>query len=128
MQQAILDDDIRPGIVNDFNHVMACAFKRDIIKSTVDFCQALSVDSAPFDKVVLLADYLKALNQSKYSNLIELKNIFQEKMNKDLLVNAIDKCTTDGVYLGMFGVEAPGESVETGNEETIEKESARKSQ
>ena len=123
MLQSVLDEDLRPEIVKYFKNGMNCSFKRDIIKSTEDFCQALSVDSAPFDKAVLLADYLKALNQSKYSNLIELKNIFQEKINKDLLVNAIDKCTTDKVYLGMFGVEAPDESLETRNEETIEKES-----
>lgn len=107
MYFSILDDDLREEIVNDFKHGMNCAFKRDIIKSTEDFCKALSVGGASFDKKCLLVDYLKALNQSKYSNLIELKNILQESVNRDLLVEAIEKCTTDGVYLGLFGVEVP---------------------
>lgn len=113
LRQSIMDDDLRPEIIKGFNIGMTCAYKSDIIKSTEDLCEALSVNDTPFEKVSLLVNYLKALNQSEYSNLIELKNIFQEKINKDLLVEAIDKCTTDEVYLGLFGVEAPEKSVET---------------
>ena len=61
----------------------------------------------------MLIDYLKALNQSKYKGLEELKDIFQEHLDKDLLVDAIDKCTTDKVYLGLFGVENPEKPIET---------------
>lgn len=107
MYLSILDDDLRNDVVKDFNHAMACAFKRDIIKTTEDFCNALSVNGASFHKTSLLIDYLKALNNSKYCNLIELKNIIQENTNKDLLVDAIDQCTSDKVYLKMFGIEAP---------------------
>lgn len=113
LRESILDDDIRPDIIKDFKRSMTCAFKRDIIKSTEDFCLALSTDETPFDKVSLLADYLEALNQSKYHNLVELHDIFQERLKADLLVNAIDKCTTDKVYLELFGVVAPNESQET---------------
>ena len=122
LRESVLDDELRPEIIKDFERNMACAFKRDIIKSTEDFCHALSVSNAPFDKVMLLADYLKALNQSKYSNLVELKNIFQEKVNKDILVEAIDRCTTDEVYLGLFGVEDPNVSKKTKNSKTTKKE------
>ena len=111
--QSILDDKLRPEIVKDLNSCMDCAFKRDIIKSTKDFCRALSNEDATFEKMPLLIDYLKALNQSKYKNLEELRNIFQEHLNKDLLVEAIDKCTTDKVYLGLFGVENPEKPVRT---------------
>jgi len=123
LYHSILDEELRDDVKNDFDVAFECAFKRDVIKATKDICQALSVSSAQLDKVALLVGYLKSLNQSKYSNLVELKDIFQEKVNKDILVEAIDKCTTDKVYLGMFGVEAPDESLETRNEETIEKES-----
>lgn len=121
-RQSILDDDLRPEIVKGLNYGMACAYKCDIIKSTEDMCQALCVSSAQFDKVALLVDYLKALNQSRFSNLIELKNIFQEKVNKDILVEAIDRCTTDEVYLGLFGVTNPNVSIETENNKTTKNE------
>lgn len=113
MYQSILDNNIRTEIVKGLNGCMDCAFKSDIIKSTEDFCQALSVDRASFDKSALLVDFLKALNQSKYSGLVELEDIFQERVDKNLLVEAIDKCTTDKVYLGLFGVENPEKTVKT---------------
>lgn len=118
LRESILDEDIRPDIIKQFGYCMRCAFKRDIVKSTEDFCMAISDGRAQFDKVLSLVDYLKALNQSKYSNLIELKNILQDKLSSDLLVDAIDKCTTDKVYLALFGVEPPAESVEVENNES----------
>lgn len=110
LRESILDEELRPDITKEYGRSMGCAFQRDIIKSTEDFCRALSDGKGQFDKVSLLVDYLKALNQSKYNSLIELKNVFQDKLSPDLLVEAIDKCTTDKVYLTLFGVEAPDES------------------
>lgn len=127
MYLSILDDELRDTIVNNFEHSISCAFKRDIIKSTEDLCKALSVGGASFDKMSVLVEYLKALNKSKYSNLIELKNILQENINKDLLVDAIDKCRTDKVYLVLFGVEAPEKSIESNNDEMITTDNAQAS-
>lgn len=107
---SIKDDDLREEIVKGFEHCMACAFKSDIIKSTEDLCKSLKVERASYNKTSILIDYLKALNQSKFTSLIDLKNILQEDINKDLLVDAIDKCTTDRVYLTLFGIEAPNET------------------
>ena len=107
---SILDDDLRDSIVEFFPQSMNCAFKRDIIKSTNDFCDAISTNGAPFDKVELVSYYLKALNESKFYDLMELKNIFQENLSKDLLVDAIDKCRKEKVYLSLFGVFAPNEN------------------
>lgn len=115
--QSILDDKLRSEVVKDLDSCMNCAFKHDIIKSTKDFCRALSNDDATFEKKQLLIDYLKALNQSKYKDLEELKDIFQEYLDKDLLVDAIDKCTTDKVYLCLFGVENPEKPIETDESE-----------
>ena len=115
--QSILDDELRPIIVKDLNSCMDCAFKHDIIKSTKDFCRALSNEDATFEKKQLLIDYLKALNQSKYKGLVELRDVFQEYLDKNLLVEAIDKCTTDKVYLRLFGVENPEKPIETDESE-----------
>lgn len=121
LRESILDNELRADIMIDFQNSMTCAFKCDIIKSTEDFCQALSVNNAPFDKVAILVDYLKALNQSRFRNLIELKNIFQDNLKKDILVDAIDQCRKDKVYLELFGVKAPHESTKTANSEITNK-------
>ena len=124
MYLSIQDDDLREDLTMDFEFDIACAFKRDIIKTTKDFCKALSISGASFNKTILLIKYLKALNNSKYSNLIELKNLFQDNISKDVLVDAIEQCTSDKVYLKMFGVEAPinSEEKENNNEKEMERD------
>jgi hypothetical protein len=122
MYQSLMDDDIREDLRKDFYTGCQCAFKRDIIRSTKDLCQVLSKSSMHFEKKSILVDYLKAINQSEFRNLQELKEIFQNEINdKSLLVDAIDQCTSDKVYLEMFGVEAPKNSDE-GNNDDKEKE------
>ena len=118
LYQAILDNDIRPKIIQFLLKVkgcMDCAFKSDIIKSTKDFCKALATDNTPFDKLTLLTDYLKVLNQSKYKNLPELKNIFEENISHALLHDAIEKCKNEGSFLVMFGIKDPKEVSKTNN-------------
>ena len=111
LYESLLDDDIREDLRKAFEIGCQCAFKRDILKSTKDLCMLLSKSDAPFEKEPMLVDYLKAINQSKYKDLIELKNIFQDEIkNQNLLVEAIEKCTTDKVYLSLFGIEEPNET------------------
>lgn len=111
LYESLLDDDIREDLRKAFEIGCQCAFKRDILKSTKDLCMLLSESDAPFEKEPMLVDYLKAINQSKYKDLIELKNIFQDEIkNQNLLVEAIEKCTTDKVYLSLFGIEEPNET------------------
>lgn len=124
---SILDDDLRDVIIGFFQTCMNCAYKRDIIKSTEDFCSALSEDSVPFDKIEILALYLKELNDSKHCNLVELKNIFQDKLKKDLLVEAIDKCTSNGHYLSLFGIEMP-ENTDNDNDDNVAEMDVEKDQ
>ena len=107
MYFALLDNDIHNYLRIGFVEGCKCAFKRDIIKSTKDLCKALSKSDAPFEKEPVLVDYLKAINGSNFKNLIELKNIFQEEINSTLLANAIETCTSDKVYLEMFGIADP---------------------
>lgn len=111
LYESLLDDDIREDLRNAFEIGCKCAFKRDIIKSTKEICMLLSESDAPFEKEPMLVDYLKAINKSKYKDLIELKNIFQDEIkNQNLLVEAIDKCTTNKVYLSLFGIEEPNKT------------------
>lgn len=114
MHEALLDNDIREDLRGQFVSGCAHAYKRDIIKSTKDLCYALSESNIPFEKEPLLADYLKAINKSNYSELIELKNIFQDEIrNSALLANAIERCTKDKVYLSLFGITPPADSNKT---------------
>jgi len=124
---SILDDDLRDVIIGFFQTCMNCAYKRDIIKSTEDFCCALSKDSVPFDKIEILTLYLKELNDSKHSNLVELKNIFQDKLKKDLLVEAIEKCTSNGHYLSLFGIEKP-DNTDNDNDDIVAEMDVKKDQ
>lgn len=115
LYQSILDDELRPEIIKDFDKCIKCAFKSDILRSTKDLCKAMSDHSATFDRIPLLKSYLIALNQSKFSDLKELRTIFQDNLDKGLLVEALDQCTSDKVYISMFGIVAPSDD-ETNNE------------
>lgn len=101
--QTVLDDDLRDDLSENFKQYMNCAFKRDIIKSTEDMCRALSIDAVPFDREKYLCKYLVALNESKYKDLIELRNILESQINNNtLLPSAIELATKDGVRLELF--------------------------
>ena len=113
MYFSIQDDCLRNDIVKNFDDAIECAFKRDIIKTTEDFCRGLSCSHVSFDKTALLAVYLKAIGTSKFKDLMELKDIFQSNIDDNMLVEAIERCTSNKVYLRMFGVEPPiGENKE----------------
>lgn len=106
--QAVRDDLIRPELVKCFGGNSNNAFKRDIIKSTIDLCRALTDETSTFNKEEVLTAYLKALNGCKHKNLEELKNIMEQNITpRSLLENAKDQCTKDGVYLSLFGITKP---------------------
>jgi hypothetical protein len=107
LYQSLLSDELRDDVISNINQSVQCAFKRDIIKSTKDMCKAISIDSAPFNKIDILVSYLKAINDSRFKDSVELKNILLENLNSNLRVEAIDRCTTDKCYLSMFGVYEP---------------------
>lgn len=108
MRDSMMDDIIREELRSFFPQGIICEFKRDVIKTTIDFCSALSDNNVSFDKENILVDYLKAINNSDYSDLIELKNILENNIsNQKLLLNAINKCKQDGVFLSLFGIIQP---------------------
>ena len=106
--QAVKDDLIRPELVKGFAENSNKAFKRDIIKSTIDLCRALSDETSTFNKEEVLTAYLKALNGCKHKNLEELRNILEQNITPQaLLEKAKEQCTKDGVYLSLFGITKP---------------------
>lgn len=120
---ALKDDQIRPSLVESFEDNCQKAFKRDLIKTTIDICNALNEDTSTFNKEEVLTAYLKALNMCKYRKLEDLRNIFEQNITKtELLKNAIEKCTAEGVYLELFGIKKLDveivKSQEEGNVET----------
>lgn len=108
--QAVKDDLIRPELVKSFAENSNKAFKRDIIKSTIDLCRALTDETSTFNKEEVLTSYLKALNSCKFKNLEELRNILEQNITpQSLLEKAKEQCTKDGVYLSLFGITKPEE-------------------
>ena len=106
---ALKDDEISPLFEDYYNDILTRAYKRDVIKSTIDLCKALSDDNTSFNKEEVLTSYLKALNYSQHKGLKELKNIFEQNIiPKTLLQSAIESCKKDHVYLQLFGINSPG--------------------
>ena len=112
--QSVSDDQIRPELIKGFKDTCQKAFKRDIIKSTIDLCKALSDEKNSFNKEDVLVEYLKALNLCEHKKLVDLKNIFEQNLTPaTLLEKAKERCKTDGVYLALFGMVKPEEAKDT---------------
>lgn len=103
--QSLNDEDIASLIRRFFHEGCCAAFKRDIKRSTIGLCKAISDENSTFNKEEVLVDFLKALNGSQHKKNIELKNIFEQNITpQTLLQSAIDRCTADQVYLELFGI------------------------
>lgn len=102
--QSIMDDDIRPVYVENFPNVFDYAYESDIKRATEGLCKALIDENSKFDRVDVLTEFLKAINTSKFENFALLRKILEENLSgQDLLQSAIDRCTTDGINLQLFG-------------------------
>lgn len=103
--QALKDEEIAPVFSDYYGAIFSRAYKRDMIKSTIDLCKALSENETAFNKEEVLSTYLKALNESKHKEMKELKNIFEQNITPPtLLLSAIEHCTKDEVYLRLFDI------------------------
>lgn len=103
--QSVNDDEIRPKMIEYFQQNCRLAFKRDIIKSTLDLCKALSDDDSTFNKEDVLVAYLKALNKCKHGTLKDLRNIMEQNIHpRDLLTSAIGRCKAESVNLKLFEI------------------------
>lgn len=100
---ALKDYEISPDFDNYYYAIFSRAYKRDVIKSTIDLCKTLSEETSTFNKEHVLTSYLKALNNSQYSELIELKNIFEQNIvPQTLLQDAIECCKKEKIKLVIF--------------------------
>lgn len=108
MFHAIQDNELRPHLSSFFRTGFSCAFQRDILKTTRDLCRAMTDDSCKFNREEVLVQYLKAMQDSQYKTLGLLKDILEDEFKKtSVLVDSIEKCREEGVYLEMFGVSSP---------------------
>ncbi len=106
--KALKDEEISPEFEKYYGSIFSRAYKRDMIKSTIDLCKALSEETSTFNKELVLVTYLKALNSCQFSELAELKNIFEQNISpQTLLQNAISRCTAEQVYLQLFNITPP---------------------
>lgn len=108
--QSVKDDSIRPYILTEMTDIVNCAFKRDIVKSTIQLCTALKEETSSFNKEEVLTTFLKGINESKHNEYIDLKNILEQNIiPKTILENAIEKCKEENVYIKLFGIVPPEE-------------------
>lgn len=106
--QSLKDDDIRPAFVDNFKNVFDNAFESDIIRATDGLCRALTDADSTFDKIEVLTEFLKAINDSKFSKFDIIREILQEKVTpQTLLQSSIERCKADSVYLSLFGINQP---------------------
>ena len=106
--QSLKDDDIRPAFVDNFKNVFDNAFESDIIRATDGLCRALTDADSTFDKIEVLTEFLKAINDSKFSKFDIIREILQEKVTpQTLLQSSIERCKADSAYLSLFGINQP---------------------
>lgn len=116
MYFAIQDDDIRPTMVKYFVRGMECAYERDAVKTTRDLCRSMSEDNCKYDREEVLVPFLKSIQSSEFKTLEPLKDILENELtNPSILVDSIEKCRQDGVYLEMFGVLPPEDEKSNGS-------------
>ena len=100
--QALKDDEISPDFDNYYCDIFARAYRRDVINSTIGLCNALSEETIN-NKELVLSSYLKGLNGSQYSDLTELKIIFEQNIvPQTLLQDAIESCKKENIKLVIF--------------------------
>lgn len=101
--QSLKDDEISPDFENYYCDIFARAYRRDVINSTIGLCNALSEETNIINKERLLISYLKALNGSQYNKMTELRNIFEQNIvPQTLLQDAIEGCKKENVKLVIF--------------------------
>lgn len=105
--QSLLNVDLREDIIKFFEEGCRCAFERDMIKCTNDLCKALNELKFP-KRVDVMCEYLIAVNKSEFKSLTSIKVIIdRELLDKSILRQAVDRCTSNSLYLELFDNKVP---------------------
>ncbi len=106
--ETLKDEDMQPIFTQNFKNIFGNGFESDIVRATESLCKALTDVDTKFDKLDVLTYFLKAINECKFKNFALLRKILEEKVKADLLQQAINKCTSDGDNLVLFGTSSSG--------------------
>lgn len=107
LYRCILAADMREDIIPFLETGCELAFERDIIKCTKDLCQALN-EPILDNSVEILYKYLIAVNNSEFKNLAAIKDIINtELVDRSTLRQAVDRCTSNNIYLELFDNKQP---------------------
>lgn len=90
---AIKDSTINEDLIDNYNVSVSCAFENDIIKSTIDFTEAI-METGLQSKTKEINAFITALSQSKYQTFDEVYQIIfknlQTRENHFNLFNLLD--------------------------------------
>ena len=81
--QALCHELVAAEIVSFFPYLLRCAFKNDVISSTTSMVNYFNRGNVAVNKVETIYLYLKALHESKHSNLEDAYSIIVSKYRSD---------------------------------------------
>ena len=102
--QALCHELVSADIVNFFPHLLRCAFKKDVINSAISMVNCFNrEEDAAVNKVEIVYLYLKALHESKYSNLEDAYSVIVSKYrNDDELKDIWKRLYDNNIYIATF--------------------------
>lgn len=103
LYESMLDDNIRELVKMHFSSYVDCAFENDIVQSSISFCKALSAEKAHFDRADALYYFVDVINNSRYKNLTEIKEILLKNLLPvTLLPDVLERFRANGISIAMF--------------------------
>ena len=101
--QALCHELVAAEIVSFFPYLLQCAFKNDVISSTTSMVNYFNRGNVAVNKVETIYLYLKALHESKHSNLEDAYSIIVSKYrNDDELKDIWRHLEENHVYIKLF--------------------------
>lgn len=101
--QALCHELVAADIVAFFPYLLQCAFKNDVINSTISMVNCFNREDTAVDKVETVYLYLKSLHESKYTNLKEAYSVIVSKYRNDVELKDIWRHLEENhVYIKLF--------------------------
>lgn len=102
--QAIAHNLVRNDLIARFSNCIECAFSNDIKDSTKSLVLCLNKDNTIENKVDILFEYIKALNESKHKeSLTPYEIIVRKYNNKDDLIQVWERLASNSIVIKQFG-------------------------